>query len=81
MQGQPMIDVAPALPLDAGIRDALLGKKNPERVLLGWLENCERGDWAGCNVAAQTDNLNQQELAKVYVDAVAWTEAALHSPA
>jgi hypothetical protein len=50
-------------------------------VLLGWLENCERGDWAGCNVAAQTDNLNQQELAKVYVDAVAWTEAALHSPA
>jgi EAL and modified HD-GYP domain-containing signal transduction protein len=81
MQGQAMSDLAPALPLDDKIRDALLGKKNPERVLLGWLESCERGDWAGCDRAAQTDNLNQQELAKLYVDAVAWTEAALHSAA
>ena len=81
MQGQPMTDVALALPLDDEIREALLGMKNPERVLLGWLENCERGDWASCDAAAQTDNLNQQELAKVYVDAVAWAEAALHSPA
>jgi len=81
MQGQPMSDVAPALPLDDEIREALLGTKNPERVLLGWLENCERGDWAGCDDAAQTDSLNQQELAKVYVDAVAWTESALHSSA
>ena len=79
MQGQPMSDVAPALPLDDEIREALLGTKNPERVLLGWLENCERGDWAGCDAAAQADNLDQQELAKHYVDAVAWTEAALHS--
>lgn len=80
MQGQPMIDVAPALPLDDEIRKALLGTKNPERLMLGWLENCERGDWAGCDAAAKIDNLNQQDLAKIYVDAVAWTEAALHSP-
>lgn len=79
MQGQPMGDVAPTLPLDDEIRGALLGTKNPERVLLGWLENCERGDWSGCDAAAQTDNLNQQQLAKVYVDAVAWAETALHS--
>jgi EAL and modified HD-GYP domain-containing signal transduction protein len=79
MQGQPMSDVAPALPLGDEIRAALLGKKNPERVMLGWLENCERGDWAACDDAAQTDHLDQQELAKVYVDAVAWAEAALHS--
>jgi len=79
MQGQPMSDVVRALPLSDEIREALLGTKNPERVLLGWLENCERGEWAGCDAAAQADNLDQQELAKVYVDAVAWTEAALHS--
>jgi len=81
MQGQSMSDLASALPLDEKIREALLGKKNPERVLLGWLESCERGDWAGCDAATQTDQLNQQELAKVYVDAVAWAEAALHSAA
>jgi len=56
-----------------------MGKKNPERVLLGWLESFERGDWAECDAAAQADNLNQHELSKAYVDAVAWTEAALHS--
>jgi EAL and modified HD-GYP domain-containing signal transduction protein len=81
MQGQPMRDVAPVLPLDDKIREALLGAKNAERVLLGWLESCERGDWDGCDAASQTDNLNQQELAKVYVEAVAWSEAALHSAA
>jgi EAL and modified HD-GYP domain-containing signal transduction protein len=79
MQGQPMINLAPALPLSDEIRDALLGAKNPERVLLGWLESCERGDWSECDAEAQSGSLNQRELAKVYVDAVAWTEAALHS--
>jgi EAL and modified HD-GYP domain-containing signal transduction protein len=79
MQGQPMSEVAKALPLDECMREALLGAKNRERVLLGWLESCERGDWAGCDAEAQADNLDQQELAKVYVDAVAWTELALHS--
>lgn len=79
MQGQPMSDVAPSLPLGADIRDALLGTKNAERALLGWLENCERGDWEGCDAAAKADKLDQQELAQLYVDAVAWTEAALHS--
>lgn len=79
MQGQPMSEVAPTLPIDDKIREALLGTKNPERALLGWLENCERGDWTACDTDAEINKLNQQELAKVYVDAVAWTEAALHS--
>ncbi|HUD54490.1 MAG TPA: HDOD domain-containing protein [Terracidiphilus sp.] len=81
MQGQAMKDIAPTLPFGDEIREALLGTKNPERVLLGWLEKCERGDWAGCDAAAEADSLNQQELAKIYVDAVAWAEAALHSAA
>ncbi len=81
MQGQSMKDIAPTLPLGGEVRAALLGTMNPERVLLGWLEKYERGDWAGCDAAADTDGLNQHELAKIYVDAVAWTEAALHSAA
>lgn len=81
MQGQAMKDIAPSLPLGDEIREALLGTKNPERVMLGWLEKCERGDWTGADVAAEADGLDQQQLAKIYVDAVAWTEAALHSAA
>jgi c-di-GMP-related signal transduction protein len=81
MQGQSMKNIAPTLPLSDEIREALLGTKNPERVLLGWLEKLECGDWSGCDSAAETDGLNQHELAKIYVEAVAWTEAALHSAA
>lgn len=79
MQGQPMSELAPALAVSPEIRAALMGTKTPERVLLGWLESCECGDWAGCDAAAQADGLNQQELVKTYVEAVAWAEAALHS--
>ncbi len=79
MQGQQMEEIAPTLPLGDQTREALLGTRNQERVLLGWLETCERGDWAGCDVAAEAGGLNQQDLAKMYVDAVAWAESALHS--
>jgi EAL and modified HD-GYP domain-containing signal transduction protein len=79
MQGQPMSDLASALPVSPEIREALMGAKNRERTVLGWLENSERGDWAGCDAAAVAGGLNQEKLAKIYVEAVAWAEAALHS--
>ncbi len=79
MQGQPMSELVPALSVGNEIREALMGTKNSESVLLGWLESCERGDWAGCDAAAQAAGLNQKELVKNYVEAVAWAEAALHA--
>lgn len=79
MQGQPMSEVAPALPLADEILAALLGKGNREREVLGWLEHFESGDWAGCDKAAEECGLDQRELARVYFEAVGWTEKALHS--
>jgi c-di-GMP phosphodiesterase len=79
MQGQEMKDVVPALPLSNEIREALIGTKNRERALLDWLESCECGDWNGCDAVALANGLNQEELSKVYLDAVAWAETALHS--
>ncbi|MGD0942047.1 MAG: HDOD domain-containing protein [Terracidiphilus sp.] len=79
MQGLPMSELVPVLAAGAEIGEALMGTKNPERVLLEWLESFERGDWAGCDAAAQANGLNQEELVKIYLEAVAWTEAALHS--
>jgi c-di-GMP phosphodiesterase len=81
MQGQSMSEVAPTLPLSSDILEALLGKRCPERVVLAWLENFERGDWAACDAAAQADGLDQGTLSRVYIEAVAWTETALHSGA
>ena len=79
MQGQPMSELAPALAVSPEIRDALMGTRNRERALLGWLESCERGDWAGCDAAAKSGGLNQAAMVKGYIEAVAWAEAALHS--
>jgi EAL and modified HD-GYP domain-containing signal transduction protein len=81
MQGQPMSEVAPTLPLADEIVDALLGKRNRVRDVLNWLEHFERGDWADCDAAAQAGELDQQELARVYFEAAAWTEKALHAGA
>jgi EAL and modified HD-GYP domain-containing signal transduction protein len=81
MQGQPMSEVAPTLPLSADVLEALLGKKCRERAVLAWLEHFERGDWAACDAAANADSLNQAELSRVYIEAVAWTESVLHSGA
>jgi len=76
-----MSEVAPALPLSADILEALLGKACPERAVLGWLEHFERSDWAACDAAAEADGLDQAELSIAYMDAVVWTEGALHSGA
>ena len=79
MQGQSMSEAIPSLPLKPEIREALLGTRNRERMLLEWLEHFECNDWDWCDAAAETDGLNQGELAKVYRDAIAWTETGLSS--
>jgi EAL and modified HD-GYP domain-containing signal transduction protein len=79
MQGRPMSEVAPSLPLSDEIRAALMGTKNRHRGLLSWLEHCEHGDWVGCDAVAQANCLNQEKLARAYVEAVEWAEATLHS--
>jgi EAL and modified HD-GYP domain-containing signal transduction protein len=79
MLGLPMEEVTPSMPLRNEIRAALLGKANPQRSLLAWLESHERGDWAPCDQIAQTVRLNREQLMRCYADAVVWAETALSS--
>jgi EAL and modified HD-GYP domain-containing signal transduction protein len=81
MMRLPMAELAPALPLRDEIREALIGKANPERILLEWLEHRERGDWAACDAAAQINGLDDEFMAACYAEAVMWAEAALSSAA
>jgi EAL and modified HD-GYP domain-containing signal transduction protein len=81
MMRLPMEELAPALPLREEIREALKGAANPERILLEWLENHERGDWAACDAAVQRKGLDDEFLAACYAEAVMWAEAALSSAA
>jgi EAL and modified HD-GYP domain-containing signal transduction protein len=72
----PMEELAPSLPLREPIRDALLGKANPQRVLLSWLESHERADWPACDLAVRASGLAADELAACYAEALIWAEAA-----
>jgi len=74
----PMEELSPSLPLRDEIREALLGRANPQRCSLQWLESHERGDWEACDTAAQANGLNQAELNDIYTEAVEWAEAALN---
>jgi EAL and modified HD-GYP domain-containing signal transduction protein len=71
-----MDKMIPSLPLRDEIRDALLGKPNPERVLLQWLENHERGDWAACDAAVKAAGVDPRALAEYYAEALTWSETA-----
>jgi EAL and modified HD-GYP domain-containing signal transduction protein len=77
----PMKELTPTLPLRAEIREALQGSANSERILLAWLENHERGDWASCDAVVQAHGLDQEILVLCYAEAVVWAEEALQSTA
>jgi EAL and modified HD-GYP domain-containing signal transduction protein len=77
MLRMPMVELTPALPLRDEVRRALEGAPNPERSLLAWLEFHERGDWAGSDIAAESNGLQKEGLLTDYAEAVVWAEDAL----
>ncbi len=74
-----MDDLAPELPLRDEIRAALKGKANRERVLLGWLESHEHGDWAACDAMVEANGVTEEEMVGFYRSALLWASAALGS--
>lgn len=78
MMRRPMEELAPALALRKEVCQALVGVANPEGALLGWMENQERGDWAGCDACVEANHLDAQQLVQAYAAAVLWAEDTLH---
>jgi len=74
-----MEDLVPDLPLRDAIREALKGKANHERALLGWLECHERGDWATCDALVEINGVTEEEIVGFYRSALLWASAALGS--
>jgi c-di-GMP-related signal transduction protein len=75
----PMEELTPSLPLRSEICEALQGTPNPERTLLAWIEQHERGEWEACDRIVHAEGLSQEHLAKCYAASVVWAAAALHS--
>jgi EAL and modified HD-GYP domain-containing signal transduction protein len=77
----PMEQLAPELPLREEIREALLGKAGPERILLQWLESHEYGDWPASDAAVEANGLDREFLVACYAEAVQWAEEAVQTVA
>jgi len=73
-----MLELAPTLPLRETIREALLGAVSQESSLLQWVGFYERAEWVNCDAIAQSYGLNQEELMRLFEEAVVWAESALH---
>lgn len=68
----PMVKLAPDLPLRSEIRDALLGDPVPAGGMLAWIKSYEKQNFEECQDIALSYRLTQQELSRLYVDAVVW---------
>jgi c-di-GMP-related signal transduction protein len=78
MLNVPMEAVATALPLRRGVRQALLGDSNEERMTLEWLEHYEMGQWQKCDDIADSAGFAEEELAALHLQAMEWAEANMH---
>ena len=77
MMQMPMEDLTPALPLRDEIQAALVGVVNRERMLLGWLESHERGEWDVCDAVVAANGLRGEVMDGCYGSALVWAAAAL----
>jgi EAL and modified HD-GYP domain-containing signal transduction protein len=74
-----MEDMVQMLPLREEACDALLGRDNPEGILLHWIVCHEHGNWTACDAIVRANGLSQEEVLRCHAEAVAWAEAALKS--
>jgi c-di-GMP-related signal transduction protein len=72
-----MEDMVRLLPLREAARHALLGRDNPEGMLLQWIVCHEHGDWKTCDAIVRLSGMNHEQMLRCHAEAVAWAESAL----
>ena len=75
----PMESLLPSLPLSDELRDALLGRPTPARILLDWIESHEQANWANCDRILTQAKIKVADLVKAYTEALEWSDTALRT--
>jgi EAL and modified HD-GYP domain-containing signal transduction protein len=70
--GRPMADALADMPLAAEINDALMGRPNRPREVLGAVVAYEQGQWGAANAAMDRLKLSAATLLDAYADALRW---------
>jgi EAL and modified HD-GYP domain-containing signal transduction protein len=74
-----MEDMVRMLPLREEACDALLGRDNPEGILLHWIVCHEHGNWTECDAIVRSHGMSLEKVLLCHAEAVAWAETALKS--
>jgi c-di-GMP-related signal transduction protein len=77
----PIDEIAPMLPLRQQIRESLSGMAHPERKVLTWIESHEAGNWPASDRITQSQGLDGEQMARLYVEAVQWADTAIRAAA
>ncbi len=74
----PMERILTALPIDAAMKDALLGKSGSFSRALDLVRCLEACEWTHCQDLRKALSLEEHSVAAHYVEALRWTSQALH---
>lgn len=74
---RPIQEVIAPLPLADDVKEALLGRHVPLRLILEAVQAYEHGDWEGLGLAAQVLGLQMDLMPPLYSEALAWAQNAL----
>ena len=77
MLQKPMEEALAGLPMRAEIREALLGRPNPLRCSLAWLEFHERGEFEKSDEVAQAHGTEGRHLGERFTEATLWADQLL----
>ena len=72
-----MEDLLRLLPLRTEARDALLGKQNPEGLLLRWRQCAEYGNWEACDEIVRSAGIDHLQVLHCHAEALGWASEAL----
>jgi c-di-GMP-related signal transduction protein len=70
---RPLPELLEEIPLDADIRDALLGRENALKRILDCVVAYEKGEWERVSEKAGRLGLEESVLSKGYLEALEWT--------
>ena len=66
-------DILGEIEIDKNVTDALLGKENNLYYLLEMIINYEKGNWDQVIKYSNENNINQDDLMYLYIEALSWT--------
>ncbi len=73
----PIKEILKQVPLDEAISDALMGKKNTQRIVLNMVLAMEKADWKTISKSCQELRIEEKELHLAYTNSILWAKKLL----